>query len=190
MAHPEQVIRLDTQAWKAAYTTRLTRTSLYWLVLLGAAGLVGVGLAVIAGRLAALSARRTQAPHPAAAGSSPSALKAVVRPGIPHLRGVVVPQASTTPVVVWNDSGHAGWATRTAHALTGDGYPIGAAANATHTVRGGVLGEWVFYTPGHVAAAVGVARRLRLDPRMVVRPLDGVSPTRIAPAVVLVLRGR
>src|SRR5262249_61445960 len=98
------------------------------------------------------------------------------------------PAPADTPVEIWNASTVDGAANRLKIRLTGLGYP--AAAAKSHSLpKGGLKGTWVFYTPGNAPAATAVAQSLHVNARRSVRPLDGISPESIAPAIVLVVVG-
>jgi len=170
VSHPEHLIRLDTGAFRAARTARAARGLAYWIVLaVGAAG-VAVAIAVVAGALSQAQTTRLTA-----------AAKAIEIPG--------APEPADTPVEIWNASKVDGAANRLKIRLAGLGYP--AAAAKSHSLpRGGLKGTWVFYTPGNAPAAKEVAQSLHVNAKRSVRPLDGISPASIAPAIVLVVVGR
>jgi hypothetical protein len=73
--------------------------------------------------------------------------------------------------------------------LTKLGYP--AQASKSHGVlpKRGLQGTWVFYTPGNAPAARLVAVNLKVNAARRVRPIDGITPAQLAPAVVLVVVG-
>ena len=170
VSHPEHSIRLDTGAFRAARTARAARGLAYWIVLVvGAAG-VAVAIAVAAEALS---------------GSQPARLTrattAITIPG--------APAPADTPVAIWNASRVDGAANRLKIRLDSLGYPA-VAAKSRSLPKGGLKGTWIFYTPGHAAAATEVAQSLHVKARRSVRPLDGVRPESIAPAIVLVVVGR
>jgi hypothetical protein len=170
VSHPEHFIRLDTGAFRAARTARAARGIAYWIVLaVGAAG-IAVAFAVAAEALSS-----SQPAHLA------SATRAVQIPG--------APAPADTPVAIWNASRVDGAANRLKIRLAGLGYPA-VAARSRNLPKGGLKGTWVFYTPGHAAAAAEVAQSLHVRARRSVRPLDGIRPETIAPAIVLVVVGR
>jgi hypothetical protein len=169
VAHPEHLIRLDTGAFRAARTARAARGLAYWIVLAVAAAGVAVLIAVVAG---ALGSRTTKL--------SPTASTIDV-PG--------APAAADIPVTIWNATAVDGAANRLKIRLAGVGYPA-QAAKSHHLPKGGLKGNWVFYTPGHALAAEAVAASLGWKAARSVRPLDGISPESITPAVVLVVIGK
>ena len=164
MASPENLFRLDTGAYNAARAARLTRASLYWLLLIGAAIVVAVviGLAI---------------EHAPSLSSGPSSAAPRLAPA---------PAATATPVAVWNASGVPGTAGRVAARVQSFGYPIAD----TRITRSRVHGRVVMFAPGAESAAIALARHLKLDPARAVHPLDGVPASQIAPATLLVLIGR
>jgi hypothetical protein len=99
------------------------------------------------------------------------------------------PKPADTPVAIWNASKVDGAANRLKIRLAGLGYPA-VAAKSRSLPKGGLKGTWIFYTPGNEPAANQVALNLGAHANRSVRPLDGISPERIAPAVVLVVVGR
>jgi hypothetical protein len=163
VASPENLIRLDTGAFHAARAARLTRTALYWLLLVGAA----VAVATVIGLVAAHT--------PSLADGPPNSA--------PRL--TAAPAPTTTPVAVWNASGLPGAAGRLAARVQTLGYPIAG----TRVARTRVHGRVVMFAPGAESAAIALAKHLKLDPRHAVLPLDGVPAADIAPATLLVLIG-
>ena len=99
------------------------------------------------------------------------------------------PAPADTPVEIWNASRVDGAANRLKIRLAGLGYPA-AAAKSRSLPKGGLKGTWIFYTPGNAPAANAVALSLHVNAKRSVRPLDGISPQSIAPALVLVVVGR
>jgi LytR cell envelope-related transcriptional attenuator len=187
VAHPETAIRLDTAAWHAARAARLTRGALYWLILVAGVTAAGIGIALAGARLEQTVNAGRVAPH-----HHHSRPRTVTLPGAPSPAVLAVRSAPApwrTPVEIWNASGISGWASHTASRLAHAGFRIVGAGNAPSLPRGGIRGLWVFYAPGAQAAAVALARRLGADPRRVVRPLDGIRPQAIRPALLVVLRG-
>jgi hypothetical protein len=90
-----------------------------------------------------------------------------------------------TQVAVWSLRHSLRPATRMAGRLTSAGYALAA----TGTSKPGRLrGTWIMFAPGSESAAIAVGRRIGVKPTRVT-PLDGVNPSRIAPATVLVLLG-
>jgi hypothetical protein len=169
VSHPEHFFRLDTGAFRAARTARAARGIAYWVVLaVGAAG-VAVAIALVVGALASARPSRLT-----------PATKAIDVPG--------APAPADTPVEIWNASRVDGAANRLKIRLVGLGYPA-AAAKSRSLPKGGLKGTWVFYTPGHAPAANAVALSLHVKAKRSVRPLDGISPESIAPAIVLVVVG-
>ena len=168
MSHPEQVIRLDTGAFRAARTARAARSAAYWIVLAVVAAGVAVGIAVVATTV----------------GHGPTVLSTTSSPI--DLSGV--PDPATTPVQIWNATSVDGAANRLKIRLTKLGYP--AEASKSHGLpKGGLKGTWVFYTPGNAEAAKGVAVNLKVNAALRMRPIDGITPAELAPAVVLVVVG-
>ncbi len=168
MPHPDHVIRLDTGAFRVARTARVARGLAYWIVLAIAAAGVAVALAVLATTV----------------GHEPTLLNATAAEI--DLAGAPAPE--TTPVAVWNASPADGAANRLKIRLAKFGYPA-EAAKSHGLPKGGLKGTWVFYAPGNAAAAKGVAANLKVNAALRVRPLDGISPAKLAPAVVLVVVG-
>jgi hypothetical protein len=170
VSHPEHLIRLDTGAFRAARTARAARGIAYWVVLaVGAAG-VAVAIAVVASALA-----RSQ--------------PAKLTPAATAIDIAGAPPAADTPVAIWNASKVDGAANRLKIRLSGLGYPA-VAAKSRSLPKGGLKGTWIFYTPGNEPAANEVALNLGANATRSVRPLDGIRPERIAPAIVLVVVGR
>ncbi len=99
------------------------------------------------------------------------------------------PAPADTPVTIWNATAVDGAANRLKIRLAGLGYPA-QAAKSHHLPKGGLKGNWVFYTPGHAPAASGRGGEPPRNADRTVRPLDGISPESIAPAAVLVVIGR
>ncbi len=165
----EQMIRLDTGAFRDARAARATRTLAYWIVLCVLAAGISVSVVVVSTAFSADRERlvATQRTLPAIAGPPPA----------------------ETPVMVWNASSVDGAANRLKIRLAGLGYPADA-VRAKDLPKGTIRGTWVLSTPGNEAAAAGVAANLGLDPDKRIRPLDGLRPEKLAPAVVLVLVGR
>jgi hypothetical protein len=169
VSHPEHLIRLDTGAFRAARTARAARGIAYWVVLaVGAAG-VAVAIAVVASALAHAPAKLT--------------------PAAQAIDVAGAPPPDSTPVAIWNASRVDGAANRLKIKLSGLGYPA-VAAKSHGLPKGGLKGTWIFYTPGNAPAANQVALSLGANAARSVRPLDGISPDRIAPAIVLVVVGR
>jgi len=169
VAHPEQLIRLDTGAFRAARTARAARGLAYWIVLAVAAAGVAVLIAVVPGAFGT---------HTEKLSTTATALEV---PG--------APAPADIPVTIWNATAIDGAANRLKIRLSGLGYPA-QAAKSHHLPKGGLKGSWVFYTPGHALSAEAVAASLHWNANRSVRPLDGISPESIAPAVVLVVIGR
>jgi hypothetical protein len=168
VSHPEHVIRLDTGAFRVARTARAARSAAYWIVLSVVAAGVAVGIAVIATTL----------------GHKPTVLHATAS----EIDLAGAPAPATTPVTIWNASTVDGAANRLKIRLSKMGYP--AEADKSHGLpKGGLKGTWVFYTPGNSAAAKGVAANLKVNAALRVRPVDGISASELAPAVVLVVVG-
>ncbi len=168
MSHPEHVIRLDTAAFRVARTARVARGLAYWVVLCVAAAGVAVGIAVLATTV----------------GHDPTVLNATAS----EIDLADAPAPETTPVTVWNASQVDGAANRLKIRLSKVGYPA-EAAKSHGLPKGGLKGTWIFYTPGNSAAARGVAANLKVNAALRVRPIDGISPEKLAPAVVLVVVG-
>ena len=168
MSHPDHVIRLDTGAFRAARTARAARSVAYWIVLAVVAAGVAVGIAVVTTTL----------------GSEPAALHASAT----QIDLAGAPAAADTPVAIWNATSVDGAANRLKIRLAKLGYPA-EAAKSHGLPKGGLKGTWVFYTPGNSAAALGVAANLEVNADLRVRPLDGISPEKLAPAIVLVVIG-
>lgn len=170
VSHPEHLIRLDTGAFRAARTARAARGLAYWVVLAVAGAGIAVTIAVVAEALSHA--------HPSRLTAATTAI---------HVPGAPAP--ADTPVEVWNASRVDGAANRLKIRLAGLGYPA-AAAKSRSLPKRGLTRTWVFYTPGNAAAARAVALSLHVSARRSVRPLDGISPASIAPAIVLVVVGR
>jgi hypothetical protein len=171
VSHPEHVIRLDTGAFRAARTARAARSLAYWIVLAVVAAGVAVGIAVVV----------------TAVGHDPNVLSTTAR--TPAIDLSDVPAPATTPVAIWNATSVDGAANRLKIRLTKLGYP--AEASKSHGLpKAGLKGTWVFYTPGHAAAGKGVAANLKVNVALRMRPVDGITPAELAPAVVLVVVGR
>jgi hypothetical protein len=169
VSHPEHVIRLDTGAFRAARTARAARSLAYWIVLSVVAAGVAVGIAVVSTTM----------------GKKPTVLRTTAS----AIEIADAPAPETTPVAIWNATEVDGAANRLQIRLAKLGYP--AEASKSHGLpKGGLKGTWVFYTPGNVAAAKGVALNLKVNPALRVRPIDGIRPEKLAPAVVLVVVGR
>ena len=169
MPHPDHVIRFDTGAFRVARTARAARSLAYWLVLSVAAAGVAVGIAVVATTV----------------GHEPTVLPT----SAPALDVVGAPAPEQTPVAIWNATKVDGAANRLQIRLAKLGYPA-QAAKSHGLPKGGLKGTWVFYTPGNSAAAKGVAANLKVNAGRRVRPIEGISPEKLAPAVVLVVIGR
>jgi hypothetical protein len=168
VSHPEHVIRLDTGAFRAARTARAARSLAYWIVLSVLAAGVAVGIAVVA----------------TAMGHDRTVLDKAASP----IEVAGAPPAADTPVAIWNASTVDGAANRLKIRLARLGYP--AEASKSHGLpKGGLKGTWVFYTPGNVAAANAVAANLKVNAARRVRPVEGITPAQLAPAVVLVVVG-
>ena len=168
MPHPDHVIRLDTGAFRVARTARVARGAAYWIVLCVAAAAVAVGIAVLATTV----------------GHDPTVLNATASEI--DLAGAPAPE--TSPVAIWNASAVDGAANRLKIRLAKLGYPA-EAAKSHGLPKGGLKGTWIFYTPGNSAAARGVAANLKVNAALRVRPIDGIRPEQLAPAVVLVVVG-
>jgi LytR cell envelope-related transcriptional attenuator len=166
---PDQLIRLDTGAFRAARAARATRTLAYWVVLCVLAAGICVSIVVVSTAL----------------GGDRTALVPTQR----TLPAVAGPPPAETPVMVWNATRVAGAANRIKIRLANLGYPADAARAHGLPKKVAFKGTWVLATPGNAAAAATVAASLGLDPAERVRPLDGLRPEEIAPAVVLVLVG-
>jgi hypothetical protein len=169
VSHPEHVIRLDTAAFRVARTARVARGLAYWIVLAVAAAGVAVAIAVATTML----------------GHRPTVLHATAS----QIALADAPAPETTPVTVWNASPVDGAANRLKIRLSNLGYPA-EAAKSHGLPKGGLKGTWIFYTPGNSAAARGVAANLEVNAARRVRPVDGIRPEQLAPAVVLVVVGR
>lgn len=169
VAHPDHVIRLDTGAFRAARTARAARGMAYWIVLAVVAAGIAVAIAVVATTL----------------GDRPT----VLRPAAEPLDVAGAPAAADTPVAIWNASSVDGAANRLKIKLGKLGYPA-EAARSHGLVKGGLKGTWIFFAPGSEAAANVVATELDVNPALRVRPLDGITPAELSPAVVLVVVGR
>jgi hypothetical protein len=99
------------------------------------------------------------------------------------------PAPEETAVAIWNATEVDGAANRLKIQLSKLGYP--AEASKSHGLpKRGLKGTWIFYTPGNLAAAKGVAANLRVHADLRVRPVEGITPEQLAPAVVLVVVGR
>ncbi len=168
MSHPEHLIRLDTGAFRVARTARAARGLAYWIVLAIVAAGIAVGIAVVASMVSH---------RPTVLNASASAIDLADAPA-----------PATTPVAIWNASTVDGAANRLKIRLSKLGYP--AEASKSHGLpKGGLKGTWVFYTPGNAAAAKGVAANLKVNAALRVRPIDGIRPEKLAPAIVLVVVG-
>jgi hypothetical protein len=164
MASYDPSFRLDTDAYQQARRTRNAKSSVYWLILILTACLVAAGLAVVAGRL-------LEPGTPAAADRAAAPLAPAPPPAETQVR---VMRVHATPSV----------AKRTTKVLKAAGYGLATA----HAVRTKLHGTWIMYAPNGQSAALGVARRLHVPARRV-EPLDGIDPSSIAPAAVLVVIG-
>lgn len=151
-----------------ARTARVARGLAYWITLVIAAAAVAFGIAVVATTL----------------GHKPAVLNATAS----EIDVAGAPAPETTPVAVWNASPVDGAANRLKIRLAKFGYPA-EAAKSHGLPKGGLKGTWVFYTPGNAAAAKGVAANLKVNAALRVRPIDGITPEKLAPAVVLVVVG-
>jgi hypothetical protein len=165
VASYDPAFRLDTDAYVKARRVRTARTTVYWLALILAACGVAAALALVAGSVLAPSSPGAHAAKPAP-----------VQPA---------PPPAQTQVAVWSLRHSLRPATRMAGRLTAAGYALAA----TRTTKPGRLrGTWIMYAPGSESAALAVGHRIGVKPSRVT-PLDGVDPSRIAPATVLVLLG-
>jgi hypothetical protein len=193
VASPEHAFRLDTGAFRAARRARRVRGAAYWLLLVLGAVLVAslIGLAVMAlGSVGGGNGRPRAAAHGATARAR--AVAAAPAPAAPTAPLPVVPHAgapapATTTVAVWNGTRVAGLAGHTADRLRAFGYPVGAIGDAP---RHRFAGSFVLYGRGQGAAAWALARRLRMNPRLAVRPFDGPRKALGVASLVVVLGGR
>jgi hypothetical protein len=168
VSHPEHVIRLDTGAFRAARTARAARSVAYWIVLAVVAAGIAVGIAVVA----------TTVGHGSPTPATPTS----------PIEVAGAPDPATTPVAIWNATTVDGAANRLKIRLSKLGYPA-EAAKSHGLPKGGLKGTWVFYTSGNAAAAKAVAANLGVNAALRVRPVDGITPHELAPAVVLVVIG-
>jgi hypothetical protein len=183
----ETSIHLDTGAFGAARRRRFGRTLAYWtLLVLGAAVTAGVIAAASvfltpgtqAAKLATTKASKGAAStaRATAAGNPTPALGAAPAVG-------AAPPPRTTPVAVWNGFGGQGAGAEIADRARGAGYPVVGVRDAP---RRTYRRSYVLYVPGQRAAARALVKRLALT-KVAVRPLDGIPPTAIAPAKLLVI---
>lgn len=207
MAYDErEPLKLDTAAYRIARAGRSWRRGAYWLTLAGAA----LGLFALFVGLSKMLADDRSSPSPArvaapaatsvaatstsgtagvkAGGGASSVTKKTTRRKTAR-RGAKPLKPADTGVLVWNGFGGQGAAAVAADRLRRYGYPITDVTNAT---RRDYSQSFVLYKPGprHKASAWLVARRLGLDPRRAVRPLDGIPRRTLGRARLLVILAR
>jgi hypothetical protein len=165
VASYDPAFRLDTDAYVKARRVRTARSTVYWLILIIAACGLAAMLAMVAGEVLSPSTPGAHAQQPA--------------------RPAPAPPPAKTQVAVWSLRHAMHPATKMAATLTGAGYAL----TGTRTARPGrVHGTWIMYAPGSQSAALAMAHRIGVKPTRVA-PLDGIDPSRLAPATVLVLLG-
>jgi hypothetical protein len=91
-------------------------------------------------------------------------------------------ERSETSVMVLNGNGRAGAAHAAADKVSARGYLLGNVGNATSTTPRSV----VMYRPGYAAEGARLARDMRVR---VVRPLDGMRPSQLLGAHVVLIVG-
>ena len=193
--HGPEIIRLDTGAFGSARRRRLGRSLAYWLLLLGAAALLAGALAAAFTFLPAPAPTQARlAPAKGTAAKSgkkqaSAATTAAQRDGAAAPAGpaeqapAAAPPPADTPVAIWNGFGGQGAATTLAERAEARGYPVVGVRDAP---RRTYRQTYVLYVPGREAAATALAKRLGLT-AAVVRPLDGIRPSAIKPAQLLVI---
>ena len=195
MVHAPETIRLDTGAFGSARRRRLGRSLAYWLLLLAGVALLAGALAAAFTLLqnpAAATARLAPAKVAGAKEGKRSVAAATTTPregaAAPAARreeakAAAAPPPADTPVAIWNGFGGQGAATTVADRARARGYPVVGVRDAP---RRTYRQTYVLYVPGREAAAEALAKRLGLT-AAVVRPLDGIRPTAIKPAQLLVI---
>jgi hypothetical protein len=92
-------------------------------------------------------------------------------------------ERNETSVMVLNGNGRAGAAATAAARVKSRGYLVGNVGNATATSPRTLI----MYRPGYAAEGTRLARDLRVR---LVRPLDGISPTQLLGAHLVLILGR
>jgi hypothetical protein len=139
--------------------------------------LVGAGALLLAKPLAHVVRKQAEVHALAPAKRSPAPLARTVLPTIPKLT------RSQTRVLVLNGNGRTGAASAEADRLRGLGYMISGTGNAP---RHDYASTVVMFRPGFHAEAQRLAHDLKLK---IVGPLDGLRPSQLMGAHLVVLLG-
>lgn len=149
--------------------------------------LVAVGVLVLGkgwfqhARASAAAGAPTQAAHHAKPATKPSRARVKPRPTVPAKPMLTRAQTS---LLVLNGNGQSGAAGAEARALSAHGYTIRAVGNAK---RNDYAASMVMYRPGLKREALRLARDVGLP---IVSALDGLQPSQLEGAKLLVIVGR
>ena len=169
VSHPEQVIRLDTGAFRAARTARAARNVAYWIVLVVVAAGIAVGIAVVATTVGHGSPAHADEHLVAGRGrgrarSRDDAGRDLERHDRRRRR-----EPPQDPALEAR--------------LPGRGREVARAA------EGRTEGHLGLLHARQRRRGKGVAANLKVNIALRVRPVDGITPHELAPAVVLVVIG-
>ena len=150
-------------------------------ILASAVAAVELVVLIVAGAM--LIARPLAHHHTAAAAAAPAARRppAATRTKPKPQRPVILPRGRTR-VAVLNGNGETGAAATEADAVRARGYKISSVGNAPEPVTGQSL---VMYRPGFAAEG----KRLAHDTGLVATAIDGVKPSLLGRAHLLILLG-